>query len=227
MTSNKITVCLTSCGRFDLLKKTIDSFLSLNQFPDMIEKFIITEDSGKEDMRQKISDTYGDKIEIIFNEVNKGLFKSLDHMYNQVNTNYIFHCEDDWAFQGNSYFLNQSFEILENRPDVHQVWIRPINTLPGWVENGSFKTPDGLEYRMMASPHLGDWCGFSFNPGLRRLSDYKRMFPNGYSEFILSDKSIVYSEHNCNKIAAQQGYRAAILINGACDHIGQGQSTYT
>ncbi len=220
-----ITVCLTSCGRFNLLKTTLDSFFALNQHPDLIEKFIITEDSGKVEMQEKILAQYGDRVELIFNETNKGLFKSLDNMYGQIQTDYIFHCEDDWMFQGNGNFLKESIDILDERKDLHQVWLRPIRSINDWVETNSQNLNSKMEFRIMKAQHCGDWCGFSFNPGLRRLSDYKTMFPNGYSEFLL-DKSIVYSEHNCNLVAAKQGYRAAILMQSACDHIGHGQSTY-
>ena len=222
-----ITVCLTSCNRFDLLKLTLDSFFSLNAHNFLIEKFMITEDSGNLEMKQKILNHYGDKVELFFNEKNIGLLASLDNMYAQVQTPYIFHCEDDWFFQGNPHFLKESLDILEDKNDIHQVWLRPIHTIFTWIEFDLYETFSGLEYAMIAKPHLGDWCGFSFNPGLRRLSDYKQMFPNGYSEFIFPGKSMVYSEHNCNKIASAQGYRAAILLQSACDHIGQGHSTYT
>jgi len=223
-TDKKITVCLTSCNRFNLLQQTLDSFFQLNIYP--IEKFLITEDSGNTDMQSKILSNYGDKVELIFNSVNLGPYKSIDNMYKQVNTEYIFHCEDDWKFFNNINFMNESVDILEERADLHQVWLRPINTLFDWVEPNILNTKNNIKYRIMKNPHCGDWCGFSHNPGLRRKSDYDKMFPNGFSEFIIPNQKIVFTEHNCNKHADKQGYRAAVLINHACDHIGHGQSTY-
>lgn len=221
---NNITVCLTSCNRFNLLKETLDTFFSTNSYP--IERFIITEDSGNLEMKNKILNSYGDKIELIFNEKNLGLYKSIDNMYNVVNTEYIFHCEDDWKFFNNRNFMQQSLDILETQQNIHQVWLRSTQSISSWVIPQSYYTVKNTEYRMMQIPHCGDWCGFSHNPGLRRKSDYVSMFPNGYSEFIIPDKSIVFTEHNCNLHAMKQGYRAAILMQEACDHIGHGQSTY-
>lgn len=39
----EVTLVITSCGRFDLLKRTLDSFFEKNTYP--IKKIIITEDS--------------------------------------------------------------------------------------------------------------------------------------------------------------------------------------
>ena len=44
MELSKITMVLTSCGRNDLLEKTLDSFFKYNTYP--IERYIIIEDSA-------------------------------------------------------------------------------------------------------------------------------------------------------------------------------------
>ena len=48
MEKNKkeVTLVITSCGRFDLLKETLDSFFEYNTYP--IKKIIITETVQKE-----------------------------------------------------------------------------------------------------------------------------------------------------------------------------------
>lgn len=220
----KVTVCLTSCNRFDLLSQTLNSFFSLNTYP--IEKFFITEDSTSTEMKDSILQNYGDRVELIFNEVNKGPYRSSDYMYNKVDTQYIFHCEDDWLFRNNANFIQQSMDILEERPDVHQVWIISENVHPHAIEPAVLQTTTGVNYKMVNADHGGGWCGFSGNPGLRRKSDYLKIFPNGFQEFIIPGKPIVYTEHNCNLNAGKHGYRAAILLDSACEHIGYGQSTH-
>lgn len=213
-----ITVCITSCNRFDLLKTTIDSFLKLNTYP--ISKYFLNEDSGNPEMVEKIKSQYGDLIEIIFNGVNQGLLQSVDNLYQLVETEYIMHIEDDWLFQGNPNFIAESLTILQENPNIHQVWIR--HGIPdSWLEQ-----PKNKIYRMVKNCHFGDWCGFSFNPGLRRKSDYLKMFPNGFNVHNLHGSNSVLSEHDCNMVASAQGYRAAILNKPACRHIGDGKSTY-
>lgn len=211
-----ITVCITSCGRWNLLQATLNSFLKTNTYP--IYKFILHEDSGDLDIFKKIQEKYS-FIECIRSESNVGLLKSIDNLYSLVETLYIFHCEDDWYFEGNPNFIQESLYVLQN-PNIHQVWIRkgiPEN----WIEK-----EDLGGYRMVKQSHFGDWCGFSFNPGLRRLSDYKIMFPDGYNALNIHGTNSVLSEHECNQVAASKGYRAAILNNRVCRHLGEGQSTY-
>lgn len=45
-----VTLVITSCNRFDLLKKTIESFSRNNTYP--IREVIIIEDSGNFDINQ-------------------------------------------------------------------------------------------------------------------------------------------------------------------------------
>lgn len=79
---------------------------------------------------------------------------------------------------------------------------------------------------MVKQSHYGDWCGFSFNPSLKRLADYKRMFTNGYNYYNTHGTKSALNEHECNRIAASYGYRAAILNDRVCKHLGEGKSTY-
>jgi len=217
-----VTFCLTSCNRFDLLQITLNSFFAINTYP--IEKFIVIEDSGLIEMKDKIFGAYGDKVQLIFNDVNLGPYRSIDKMYQQVETEYIFHSEDDWKFNTNSNLVKDSIEILEERKDINQVWVR-TDIDRSWIENEINNTSTNVPYQMVKNNHLGDWCGFSHNPGLRRKSDYLNMFPGGYSSLIINNQPAVNTEHNCNIHAGKQGYRAASLVNTSCVHIGAGRTT--
>lgn len=212
----EVTVCITSCGRWNLLQATLDSFLKLNKYP--IAKYLLHEDSGDIKIFEKIREKYP-FIECIRSESNVGLLKSIDNLYTLVETPYIFHLEDDWIFENNPDFIQQSLKVLEN-PNIHQVWIR--QGIPeDWLERQIISS-----YRMVKQSHFGDWCGFSFNPGLRRLSDYKKMFPNGFEQYNTHGTNSALNEHECNQVACAQGYRAAILNNRVCRHLGEGKSTY-
>ena len=121
---------------------------------------------------------------------------------------------------------------MEERKDIHQIWLRHMddcikNFRSSFsnlsLEPNILKTLSSVEYRMVKSPHGGNWCGFSWNPGLRRTSDYNRLFPAGYSYYHLQGE---YAEYLCDHYAGSQGYRAAYLINSACNHIGFYTSTY-
>ena len=227
-----VTVCVTSYNRFDLLKQTVDSFLKLNTYT--ISRFIIIEDSAKPQMNEKVIKEYGSTLDVIINETNIGQIKSIDKAYKTINTDYIFHIEDDYLFKGNPDFIKDSMEILEERQDVNQIWLRHLDNYivshgPAGIhqfELDVLNTTSGIKYRMLKLPHCGNWCGFSFNPGLRRLSDYNRLFPNGYAFHMKPGEPGVLSEFNCNAHAMANGYRAALLLNGACLNMGQHVSTY-
>jgi hypothetical protein len=234
-----VTVCITSYDRFDLLKQTIDSFRSLNVYP--IERFVVIEDSAKQEMREKIFREFGGSIDLIFNEESLGQPRSIDKAYRTISTDYIFHSEDDYRYAGNPSFIRDSMCILEERRDVHQVWLRHVedylhshgpDALYGpegirFFEDEVLRTSIEVPYRMVRFPNWGAWCGFSWNPGLRRTSDYRRLFPDGYAAHVPPGEIGFRAEFHCNVHAFQQGFRAALLINGACFNVGHEASTFS
>ena len=216
----KITVCITSYGRFDLLEQSINSFLQLNTYP--IEKIIVCEDSARQEIKEKILNKFSNKIELIFNEQTIGQAPSIDKMYAMVNTQYILHSEDDYLYNGNPNFIHESISILEEKKNVHQVWFRKIENFGGEkeeIEKPILLTSNSIKYRMWPTTPPEDpegWCGFSYQPHLKRTQEYHDMFPNGYRAFITPDYRTngVPTEYRCNHHARKQGYRGAILLHG-------------
>jgi hypothetical protein len=218
----KITFVMTSCDRYDLLTRTLDSFLELNTYP--IHRYIIHEDSGNQETINKIKERYGHFCEIIVPEKGRCQVEAVDRLYNLVDTEYIFHCEEDWLFLNNPNFMSESLSILKKYPDINQVWLRN-DAQRDWIEP-QINFIDNIPFCRVKAPHLGVWNGFSWNPGLRRKSDYVRMFPNGFSEFRGDASKNAVSEYNCAVHSENFKYRAAILVRFACSHIGWGQSTF-
>jgi hypothetical protein len=222
----RITICLTSCGRWDLLEITLKSLV---QFWDGAEpeKLLIYEDQDLTDqyktilhdlVRKAIDDKW--LFEIYTGKV--GQIKAIDIMYAKVETPYIFHCEDDWTFT-KSGFVQKSLSILEENPMISQVWIREPNDRNGHPASGQVqKTSDGVKYQMMKTGFRGVWHGHSFNPGLRRLSDYQKLFPNGmYSEIHWSPSNPLQAEQLVGKKYFKNGYRSCTLLDGYVVHSGQ------
>jgi len=200
----KITFALTSCGRPDLLEKTLDSFLLMNTYPIM--KYIIIEDSTIDGINDKLIEKYKNiNIEWIFNKNRFGQIKSIDTMYSKISTEYIFHCEEDCLFTDKG-FIENSLQILNNNPNIIQVWLRDHNDTNGHpIEYYSD------EYDLICLGYNNIWNGFSFNPSLKRLCDYK-LIGSCYQKIgHESDLSIKYAE---------LGFRAAILKNKYVEHIG-------
>lgn len=53
---------------------------------------------------------------------------SLEKVYTQVKTDYIFHCEEDWEFY-NPNFIEHSFQILNDDPNITSVYLRSYDHL--------------------------------------------------------------------------------------------------
>lgn len=191
----KVSFVMTACGRPDLMEKTLDSFFKFNTSP--IERFIITEDSADPEIflqcKQLNNKKYNNKLEFVFNEKKLGQAKSIDLAYSMIDTPYIFHCEEDWEFYGNE-FIEQSIAILSADETVIQAWIRPksdgiLNDISKDVyQIGGIGVRDVLPKSFMVrggAPGgkdliIRDYMGFSWNPGVKRLSDYK-LLRNGYA----------------------------------------------
>lgn len=211
MPGRGVTVVCTSCGRPDLLERTIDSFFKFNTYP--IKEFIVIEDSGVANINE-LAQKKWPEIKWMQNKNRLGQVKSIDRAYDGVKTEYIFHLEEDWQFY-RSGFIEKSIPILESDPKILQVWIRALHDLNG---HKTFPTPNS--YRILSTNYKNLFHGFSWNPGLRRLSDYKRVAPFS-SLTTFNPAKAGQSEIEIGKIYHQLGYYAVVLKDGYVRHIGQ------
>jgi hypothetical protein len=198
-----ITIIVTSCDRFDLLERTLDSFFALNTYPYVA--FHIHNDSLNA-VPLWVKQKYSDKGITWHESIKRGLSKSWDYLIDLVETEYFFNIEDDWEFSGNSNFINESIEVLGL--GYEQVWIRDEKDHKQKLSILTNTTENKTKYkRVQKAP---DWCGFTFNPSVRKLSDWFRLFPYGVAGMDEIDISrMVYNN-----------YQAASLVNSACKHIG-------
>ena len=165
-------VVLTSCGRFDLLAKTAGSLLAHLDWPPA--QFIVTEDSGDERVREVLSQ-FNAPFDIVVNRPKLGQAASIDLAYARVKTPLVFHCEDDWEFFRGG-FLSESLPVLSAFPAATAVCLR------GRAQNARFQNLpaerlDGVRFFRARSDSPGDLHGYSYNPGLRRIADWRRVGP--------------------------------------------------
>lgn len=218
-----ITICLTACGRWDLLEKTISSLLSYWDGKPPAA-FYIHDDSGSIDaVVVKELDRFLMRHWQIMAEwsssYRKGQVHAIDTIYCQVQTPYIFHCEDDWEFYQTG-FIADSRSVLEAEPKCACVWLRHPNdrnlhpVLPGVK-----LTKDSVRYQQLANRVRGNWHGFTWNPGLRRLSDYKAIGKfSTFCEWRHNDHAI--AEIQYNKKYFEAGYVGMTLCRGFVKHTG-------
>ncbi|MBD8492867.1 glycosyltransferase family 2 protein [Pseudomonas syringae] len=210
--NSEITLVVTSCGRFDLLKRTLETFDRFNTAP--IRHVLITEDSGDEQVRTCIPEHWQAHTRFIVNNPKLGQMRSVDAAYALIETQWVFHCEDDWDFYRPG-FIEESMTLLVNDPQALQVWLRSFNhdlmVHSPYVFLNEREVVQGIPFYKLGS-HKAEWQGFSFNPGLRRLTDYKEHAP--------------YADHGGEKklsqVYASQNRYALILENDAVLHTGFG-----
>ncbi|MEO1090172.1 MAG: glycosyltransferase [Pseudomonadota bacterium] len=167
------TLVVTSCGRFDLLRRTLESFAG---HADMAPAdVIVVEDSGDGAVADVVHQTYP-RARVLINDEQLGQMRSIDRAYASLTHPFVFHCEDDWAFERTG-FLAQSFALLEALSQASLVGLRPRQEQNPRVRDARTETIAGVAcYRLDPSLHP-EYFSYSFNPGLRRLADYRALAP--------------------------------------------------
>ena len=207
---SNVTCILTSCGRWDLLKVTLDSFFKYNTYP--IKDFYIYEDSPQQIPRDLI-----DAYPIVWRGTGTriGQIKALDYLWAEVKTPYAFTMEDDWEFTRPG-FIEDSMKVLESDPTILMTWLAPVepnNVHPiewGNSDYGVFKTQPLL------------WSGTRFNPALKRKKDYDLIGSYGAHTTFEAHRPW-RAEADIAKVYWRHGFKGAILPQSYIKHIGEGR----
>ena len=203
------TFVLTSCGRFDLLAETMLTFLEHNSAP--IDRYVVVEDSGD----ARVRDVLGGlpvAIDFVVNDPPQGQMASVDRAYATVSTPWIFHCEDDWRFFRGG-FVEESRAVLEERRDVSVIVPRRLGQNPTHDAIVATAPPERVAGFAVRIPRPGAhpvWGGYSFNPGLRRLADWRA----------LGSFAALGHEADASAWFLARGMRCAYLDSPACETTG-------
>lgn len=198
-----VTLVVTALDRLDLLRITLESFARYNTYP--IEEMLIRDDSG-------IQGIWNETRELLFEldlpfpfrllECEQmGQIRSVDTLIAEVKTPYVFHSEDDWEYTGLG-FIEECLTILDKK--VNSVWIRP-KTDGVAVNRGELKQKNGVWYTETIP------VKFSFNPHLRKMSDY-----TPYKQIT---GGVCY-EDSISQHYEKLGLKTLWLDKGYCKHIG-------
>ena len=211
-----VTVVVTSCNRHDLLARTLQSFLD-KETEHRIARILVAEDGNANP--KNVCDRFG--AEYFCTDERVGQVRLIDLAYEKVTTPYIFHLEDDWEFLRPG-FMEKSRARLEADPKTLLVQLRHWNP----DEKLTYIAPD-QSWGLVDPAPATLWHGFSFNPALRRLSDYKLL--GSYSKQRLTQSiiplvasSALPYEVEASEFYFRRGYHAAILDRqGFVRHIGE------
>lgn len=203
---------ITSCGREDLLLKTIGS-LTMNQMEPL--KIVIHEDhlgATKENTLRSSLDHW------ITTDLTGGIGQhaSIEKFLNFFERMaFYLHVEDDWEFKNTYNWIEASMDIMLNHPDVIKVLAREASPHP-CSHDHILDHENNIKYGFL-QPWENDgikWHGFSWNPGVTRLSMLKQFAPFPKHEQELAER--IYNA----------GYKVAELSIPVYNHIGDGRSTH-
>ena len=205
---DSVTVCITSCGRLDLLAETMERFRAHHPGG----RYIISEDSTDAAVIAAVGEAYPD-AKVLSGPDRLGIMGSIDRLYSQVRTSYIFHLEDDWAFAG-SVDWAAAIAMLEDRPDVANVCVRDITEIKEKYRIRSDSVSlGGSRFLVMRTDSHPEFFAWSPNPGLVSLATYRRFAPFARVQ-----------PDQMSGVMKKEGLRQAFLLPGVAKHIGHGRN---
>ena len=200
-----VTVCVTSCARLDLLAETMRSFRAFNRGG----RTIISEDSADLAVVAAIEAAYPD-ARVLSGPERIGQMRSIDRMFSQVETPYLFHLEDDWVFEG-PVAWDALRELMATRPDVSNVCVRDFDEIkPKYRVRSDPAECRGASFRVMRLDAHPEFFGWSNGPGLMRTALYHAYAPFGRMR-----------HDQMSALIKRDGRREAYMIPGVAHHIGQ------
>lgn len=208
---DNVTTVLTSCGRWDFLTVSLDTFLA-HHTPG---RFILVEDSADREFAERIRDRYP-QIEVVLNDPRLGQHKAIDRVYAMIDTPYILHLEDDWHFLG-EMDIDHGIRVLESDPSsITAVCFARFTGLKKRQRIfGKKVTHDGRPYMHMGNSHR-EWHGFSFYPSVLRKDLWAEHGP--YAKY--------QNERAISKHMKAMGKEMVYQLPGVGVHVGSGKSVY-
>jgi hypothetical protein len=208
-------MCVTSCGRHDLLRQTLESFYAIvDQEP---QELLIYEDSDLPCPEWLKTDVWRTRcLRWIPGKTRMGQCFACARLIQEAKHDYVFWCEDDWLFQREIYpLMRESKAILAGCEQIVQVSLRGPS---GWHPLQPYA--EGWYWR--AEPYWrGEWGGWSWNPGLRRRETLLKILPQ-----VLASVGVKGLKHEgeLSKRLLDDGFRIADLGRPICTHIGGNRS---
>jgi hypothetical protein len=203
-----LTVCITSCGRLDLLAETLRTFRLYNRGG----RYLLSEDSTNPAVIEEAKRRYPE-ITVMSGPERLGLMGSIDRLYSAVETPYIFHLEDDWHFDG-PVDWQAAIALLEQNDKVSNVIVRAFDEIKANLRARSDRIEcAGASFQLMRQNAHPEFFGWSSNPGLIKTSLY-----HAYKPF----KRMLHDQ--MSGAIKKDGRTAAFLLPGVARHAGHGRN---
>lgn len=230
-----VTFTITTCKRFDLFEKTINSVINCLD-TDKIDIWFCVDDNSSDEDREKMKKLYPFFIFYFKKKEEKGHPQSMNIIRNFVKTPYMLHMEDDWKFIVKRNYIRDAFDVLSSDRKIGQCLFNKNYTeieSDVDVKGGIFKTTDsGTRYYIHEYVNSDEdkqkwfskygsagyktsnyWPHFSFRPSLLRTSILKEL---GEFDIKISHFEMDYAYRYVNR-----NYVSAFFEGIYCLHIGR------
>lgn len=163
-----ITATVTMCRRLPLMCQTMDSLLANLTDHSHIQRWIAMDDGSESSDLYELAQRYP-FLEIAVADM-KGHAAALNQLFAMVDTDFIFHLEDDWRFETAGPLLHHCWTVMQHDPRIGVACLRGFHF-------GDVPAADGISYGLHAYGPGSPWPGYSLNPGLQDLRKVRQAGP--------------------------------------------------
>ena len=224
-TENKIMFSMTTCKRYDLFEKTINSFLKCCLDKNLISDWFIVDDNSSLHDRELMKKKYK-FINFYHKTLDEiGHRNSMNIIYErlkQKQPKYWIHLEDDFLFYISNNYITKSIHLIENNnSNISQiVFNRNYAETPKDYHIQSHINLTNNDY-CLHEHKIGNysyknchyWYGYSFRPSLIKVDTILKL--GNY------DSPNTFFEHDYSKKYYESKYRTGFLNNISSRHIGK------
>jgi GR25 family glycosyltransferase involved in LPS biosynthesis len=236
--SPRVLLTITSCKRFDLFQKTMNSVLRTWTDLDAVDSFLCIDDNSSEEDRAAMRAAYPFFEFYMKTPAERGHRTSMNIIWERLKATkpaYWIHLEDDWLFFHRGSYVRDAIATLE-RPaaaaaNVHQLlYNRNYAELYDWGINGGTPLEPGILLHQKDASVPGRncayWPHYSFRPSVVRTAPILAL-----GNF---DSANTFFERDYADRWFAAGHRSAFFDDIRCLHIGRltserstGQNAYT
>jgi GR25 family glycosyltransferase involved in LPS biosynthesis len=229
-----VSFTITTCKRFDLFEKTINSFLNCVKDLNLIDFWYCIDDNSSDEDREKMKTLYPFFTFYFKSKKEKGHPQSLNIIRSIVKTPYILHLEDDWKFFVKRNYITDSLDVLSSNSKLGQcLFNKNYAEIESDIDikGGKFNTTNnGIRFYIHeyarteeeiknwvkkhgTNKNSSYWPHFSFRPSLLKREIFNILGP--------FNEQISHFEMDYANRYSGAGYMSAFFEGIYCIHIGR------
>jgi GR25 family glycosyltransferase involved in LPS biosynthesis len=228
MSKNPINIIMTftTCKRFDLFEKTMNSLLHMWSDLDKVDYFYCVDDNSSQRDRTKMKNAFPFIDFYMKRSSEKGHRTSMNLIYNKIkelSPKYWIHMEDDWLFFQKDCYVQKSVDFLTKNENlnIHQILYNRnyAETYEGYLLNGGIALEGQPEFVLheksdkVQGINCAYWPHYSFRPSMCRVSCILSL--GNY------DSVNTFFERDYADRYFEKGYKSAFFDKVCSLHIGK------